>query len=268
MVSNLKTGLSARPILPAPRSTLNSPLQNSRLQPCHVKSNRTNLYSRKESNGCIYVNDDSSYTVLLHFWDNVPAVTDPTQFRLFRSGHVALEVKKEGTTVGYVGWWPRSYTVQRNPMKKPLLRKFVDRMLLWFTDVEGRLSSYATVQDAKIALLQNPTEQITPDNIDSVLVGNRARGDKPEHWGTLEDWKSAQIPASKTSVLTGLDTSKLLSFIEQFRDGALTNRTRYQFFFNNCATVIAEALKRGGYDISSGPWWPSRLVSTCVTVDE
>ena len=212
------------------------------------------------------MNADSSYTVLLHFWDNVPAVSDPTQFRLFRSGHVALEVKKEGTTVGYLGWWPRSYTVQRNPMKKPLLQKFVDRMLLWFTDVEGRLSSYATVQDAKIALLQNPTEEITPDNIDSVLVGNRKRGDKPEHWGTVEDWKSAQVTPSKTSVLTGLDTPKLLTFIEQFHKEALTNRRRYQFLFNNCATVIADALRRSGYDIAYGPWWPSRLRYTCWTI--
>src|SRR5206468_1996908 len=179
-----------------------------------------NVYCHKDSNPYIFMNADSSYTVLLHFWDNVPAVTDPTQFRLFRSGHVALEVKKGEVTEGYIGWWPRSYTVQGNPMKKPLLRKFVDRMLLWFTYVEGRLSSYATVQDAKIALLQNPTEQITPDNIDSVLVGNRKRGDKREQWGPIEDWESSQIIPSKTSVLTGLDTRKLLSFIEQFRNEA------------------------------------------------
>lgn len=211
------------------------------------------------------MNDDSTYMVLLHFWDNVPAVSDPTQFRLFRSGHIALEVKKEGATVGYLGWWPQSYTVQRKQRKRLLLRKFLDRLLLWFTYVQGRSSSYPTVQDAKIALVQNPREQITPDNIDSVLVGNRARGDNPEQWGTVENWESAQIPPSKTSVLNGLDASKLLGFIQQFRKEALANKNQYQFLFNNCATVIAEALKRSGYDMGYGPWWPSRLTSAGLT---
>lgn len=205
------------------------------------------------------------YSVLLHIWDAAPALKPGEKNSLFQTGHLSIEVKKGNATVAYLGWWPSSYTMIRHSLPRPWWKKLLDKTTLWFTFVEGRASHYYRVENAQDDLLSGIANNISPDEIDTVLVGGKARGLDPTQWGGIEEWERDEMLA-QPPIQISLDEAKAKALavnIQKLREQMTTNRVRYQFFMNNCATVTAKLLEESGINLNSPIWWPSLLAKRC-----
>lgn len=156
----------------------------------------------------------------------------------FRGGHVALQVGAESASE-YLGWWPTAYYVNRMNSEKIFSRRLLN-ITRNFTYVNGRCSDFLNCVDA--------SPNASPNKVDGILVRNNP---VPANIMALRlnttPWH--ECAPDRRYDISGLHISNIMSYTRAFKSNCESG-DNYQFFRNNCATVVLRALNAGGANIS------------------
>jgi hypothetical protein len=152
-----------------------------------------------------------------------------------RGGHVTLQVK-HGDDFVHLGWWPIYWDLKRADELEP--NRFVEelkrarkKLWEWCLPHRGKKTRYSRKAEAK--------QQANPDDIDSIMVQS-PRLDNGNPKASLEDIDEA-LPSAEYYLCVP-DIKAVLDSAKAFND----SEPNYHVVFNNCASVIARALKKGG----------------------
>jgi len=148
----------------------------------------------------------------------------------WNGGHITLQVKHNGH-FGHLGWWPSYWDLYRSEtgVIRRLVRPLEKWVWEWGFPHSGKRTLHATKEEEGASL--------DPADFDSIMATSvKLDPKKPTVAASLKEAQPSYI-----AYLCVPDLEAVLRHIHNFN----SRKSRYHVVFNNCATVVMNALAAG-----------------------
>lgn len=181
--------------------------------------------------------------VRLIVWYQIPTKGLPPTECDLKGGHVTLQAKHEGKLV-HLGWWPSYWNLRRDDQNSVEADKSngifwtaLKWCKEWLLPHSGKRTKHATKNEVAI--------ELDPQLIDSIMVKSprlTAKSPTPPLATIEETLPSAEYYLCLPNIKAVIDCAQEFNETEHI----------YHVLLNNCSSVIARVLRRGGVKF---PWY-------------